>query len=78
MRIKQDYPLLKVELPKLSLAKAKKAISFFLEDTLLDDIENLDFFVKKAINTLCYEVIVIDKQIINELQEKIAGTALIN
>lgn len=65
-----------VELPKMSLAKAKKAISFFLEDTLLDDIENLDFFVKKAINTLCYEVIVIDKQIIDELQEKIEQTQL--
>jgi type II secretory pathway component PulL len=40
-----------VELPKMSLAKAKKAIPFLLEDTLLDDIEDLDFFVKKIANT---------------------------
>ncbi|SHE21223.1 hypothetical protein BBROOKSOX_1095 [Bathymodiolus brooksi thiotrophic gill symbiont] len=65
-----------VELPKMSLAKAKKAIPFLLEDTLLDDIEDLDFFVKKIANTQYYEVIVMGKQIISELQEKIEQVQL--
>ncbi|AYQ56465.1 type II secretion system protein GspL [Bathymodiolus thermophilus thioautotrophic gill symbiont] len=65
-----------VELPKMNLAKAKKAIPFLLEDTLLDDIENLDFFVRKTANTHYYEVIVMGKQVMSELQEKIEHAQL--
>ncbi len=60
-----------VELPKMSLSKAKKAIPFLLEPVLLSDIENLDFLVQKTTDELYYNVIVIDKQVMVELQEKI-------
>lgn len=66
-----------VELPKISPAKAKKAIPFLLEDVLLSDIEELDFFVKKTIGTPnFYDVIVVEKQVMSGLQRKIEQAQL--
>ncbi|SMN13703.1 hypothetical protein BHECKSOX2_826 [Bathymodiolus heckerae thiotrophic gill symbiont] len=66
-----------VELPKMNLTKAKKAIPFLLEDVLLDDIETLDFFVQKTTDAPnFYDVIVIEKQIMKRLQEKIEQAQL--
>jgi type II secretory pathway component PulL len=56
-----------VTLPVMSFAKAKKAIPFLLEDNLLDDINELDFFVFKTTSKTLWNVIVLNKKIIKNI-----------
>ena len=65
-----------IEVPKMSFSKAKKAIPFLLEDTLLDDIETLDFFIQKTADEKCLDVIVIKKHTVDELKKKVQNAKL--
>lgn len=60
-----------VTLPKMSSAKAHKAIPFALEPQLLDDINLLKFFPIQQSKSPTWEVLVISKKIISELSQQL-------
>jgi type II secretory pathway component PulL len=60
-----------ITLPKMSNAKAHKAIPFALEPQLLDDINLLKFFPIQQNKSLTWEVLVISKKIISELLQQL-------
>ena len=60
-----------VTLPKMSSAKAHKAIPFALEPQLLDDINLLKFFPIQQSKSPTWKVLVISKKIISELSQQL-------
>ncbi|SMN11385.1 hypothetical protein SPBRAN_1657 [uncultured Candidatus Thioglobus sp.] len=66
----------RINTPKINFSKAKKAAAFLLEDAVLDDIDTLDFFLQKTTDENHYNVIVIAKHIIHNLEKKIAAAGL--
>ena len=60
-----------ITLPKMSSAKAYKAIPFALESQLLDDINLLKFFPIQQEKSTTWEVLVISKKIISELSQQL-------
>ena len=57
-----------ITLPVMSLAKAKKAIPFALEDDLLDDINELEFLIFKTSQKTLWDVIVLSKKTIQTIK----------
>ncbi|WP_201342007.1 hypothetical protein [Abyssogena phaseoliformis symbiont] len=55
----------------MSSAKARKAIPFALEPELLDDVDSLAFFPKKSSHPNQWAVLVINKNILDTLVEKL-------
>ena len=60
-----------ITLPKMSNAKAKKAIPFALESRLLDDINTLEFFSFKHSDANTWDVFVIAQQVLIDLKQKL-------
>ena len=60
-----------VTLPKMSNAKANKAIPFALENQLLDDIDLLQFFPIKSIQANTWNVLVIATDIIHKIEQEL-------
>ena len=60
-----------ITLPRMSNAKANKAMPFALEPQLLDDINTLKFFPIKQKNSNTWDVFVITKNILDELNQKL-------
>lgn len=60
-----------VTLPKMSNAKANKAIPFVLENQLLDDIDLLQFFPIKSIQANTWSVVVIATDIIHKIEQEL-------
>jgi len=60
-----------VTLPKMSSAKAKKAIPFALESRLLDDVNTLEFFSFKHSDANIWDVFVIAQQVLTDLKQKL-------
>jgi type II secretory pathway component PulL len=58
-------------MPKISNAKAIKAIPFALEPELLSDIDELKFFPKKSKKDNAWDVLVVEKKVLNSLREKL-------
>jgi type II secretory pathway component PulL len=58
-----------ISLPNISGMQAKKAIPFALESELLDDIDDLEFFIKKEGDN--FSVIVIAKEILEQIKQTI-------
>lgn len=56
----------KIKLPNLSISQAKKSIPFNLSNKLLDNIDDLEFFINK--NNDYFSVLVITKKILNDLK----------
>ena len=60
-----------ITLPKMSNAKAHKAIPFALEPQLLDDINLLKFFPIQQNKSPTWEVLAISKKILSELSQQL-------
>jgi general secretion pathway protein L len=60
-----------ITLPKMSKAKALKAIPFALESRLLDDIHTLSFFPKQQAKSTTWGVLVISKTVVNKLKQQL-------
>lgn len=60
-----------VTLPVMSLSKVKKAIPFTLEDKLLDEIQDLEFFIFKTSKKTLWDVIVLNKKIVQTIKNKL-------
>ena len=60
-----------VTLPKMSKAKANKAIPFALENQLLDDIDLLQFFPIKSLQANTWSVVVIATDIIHKIEQEL-------
>lgn len=56
-------------LPKMSNVKARKAIPFALEPELLDDIDSFAFFPKKSSQPNQWDVLVVNKDVLDALVE---------
>lgn len=55
----------------MSAAKANKAIPFALESKLLDDIEELEFFIQKSAEANKWQVLIIKKSVLSDIQAKL-------
>ena len=60
-----------ITLPKMSKAKAFKAIPFALESQLLDDINTLSFFPLQQAKSTTIDVLVINKAVIKKLEQHV-------
>ena len=58
-----------------SLSQAKKAIAFELESNLLDDIKDLEFFIKKTKDI--FNILIINKEVLTDLKKIIKEKKLI-